>query len=57
MLYQPNLTAQKDLFYENTGGRFRDITAQAGTGLQAERAGRGLAVADFDNDGRLDVAI
>jgi enediyne biosynthesis protein E4 len=57
-LYQPTLSyAQRDLFYENAGGRFRDITAQAGPGLQAERVGRGLAVADFDNDGRLDVAI
>jgi enediyne biosynthesis protein E4 len=57
-LYQPTLSyAQRDLFYENAGGHFRDITAQAGPGLQAERVGRGLAVADFDNDGRLDVAI
>ena len=57
-LYQPNLAyAQKDLLYENAGGRFRDVTAQSGSGLQAERVGRGLAVADFDNDGNLDVAI
>ena len=57
-LYQPNLSyAQKDLLYENVGGRFRDVSAQAGPALQTERVGRGLAVADFDNDGNLDVAI
>ena len=57
-LYQPNLTyEQKDLLYENIGGRFRDVTAAAGAALQATRVGRGLAVADFDNDGFLDVAI
>jgi hypothetical protein len=57
-LYQPNLSyAQKDLLYENVGGRFRDISAQSGPALQAERVGRGLAVADFDNDGNLDVVI
>ncbi len=57
-LYQPKLTyAQKDLLYENLGGRFRDISAQAGPALQATRVGRGLAVADFDNDGSLDVVI
>ena len=57
-LYQPNLTyAQKDLLYENIGGRFRDVSAQSGPALQAERVGRGLAVADFDNDGNLDVVI
>ncbi len=57
-LYQPNLSyAQKDLLFENVGGRFRDVSAQAGPALQAERVGRGLAVADFDNDGNLDVVI
>jgi hypothetical protein len=57
-LYQPNLSyAQKDLLYENVGGRFRDISAQSGPAMQAERVGRGLAVADFDNNGTLDVVI
>jgi hypothetical protein len=57
-LYQPNLTyEQKDLLYENVGGRFTDISAGSGPALQAPRVGRGLAVADFDNDGYLDVVI
>jgi len=57
-LYQPNLSyAQKDLLYENVGGRFRDISAQSGAAMQADRVGRGLAVADFDNNGTLDVVI
>jgi enediyne biosynthesis protein E4 len=57
-LYQPNLTyAQKDFLFENVGGKFRDVTARGGPALQAERIGRGLAIADFDNDGNLDIAI
>jgi hypothetical protein len=57
-LYQPKLTyEQKDLLYENSGGRFKDIAAASGPALQAARVGRGLAVADFDNDGYLDVVI
>ncbi len=57
-MYQPALTyAQKDLLYENAGGTFRDVSARGGPALAVERVGRGLAVADFDNDGSLDVAI
>jgi hypothetical protein len=57
-LYHPTFTyAQKDLLYENLGGRFRDVSARGGPALQAPRVGRGLAVADFDNDGHLDVVI
>jgi hypothetical protein len=42
---------------ENGGGQplFRDATAQAGPGFAAEHAHRGLAVGDFDDDGRLDI--
>jgi hypothetical protein len=57
-LYQPSLTyEQRDLLYENVGGRFADISKEAGAALQVPRVGRGLAVADFDNDGNLDVVI
>jgi hypothetical protein len=57
-MYQPALTyAQKDLLYENVGGRFRDVSGQSGPVFKVDRVGRGLAVADFDNDGDLDVVI
>jgi enediyne biosynthesis protein E4 len=57
-LYHATFThAQRDLLYENLGGRFRDVSSEAGPGLQIARVGRGLAVADYDNDGSLDVVI
>src|SRR5262249_20248754 len=49
---------QSTLLFENLGGRrFRDISALAGEALSRPIVGRGLAVGDFDNDGRLDVLI
>jgi hypothetical protein len=57
-LYQPDVSyAQRDLLYENVGGRFLDVSDRGGPGIRAERVGRGLATADYDNDGDLDVVI
>ena len=44
---------QKKKFYKNLDGHtFKEMSAQAG--VDNDKDGRGLAVADFDNDGRLD---
>jgi hypothetical protein len=57
-LYNPRLAyRQKDLLYENAGGRFRDVSAASGPAFQIEHVGRGAAVADYDNDGDLDIAV
>lgn len=34
-----------------------DISARSGPALQVTKIGRGLAVADYDNDGRLDLVV
>jgi hypothetical protein len=39
------------------GRRFEDVSAQAGPDLQQAGFHRGTAFADFDNDGRVDVAV
>ena len=38
------------------GGRFRDVSAQAGAYFRARHVGRGLASADYNNDGKPDLA-
>src|ERR1700749_1520724 len=43
------------LYHNNHDGTFTDITA--GSGLDVEMYGMGVAVADYDNDGREDIYI
>src|SRR5262249_41979318 len=46
---------EKKRLFHNLGGRFRDEAARHG--LDSTRDGRGVAVADFDDDGRLDLFV
>src|SRR5205814_367922 len=43
------------LFLGDGKARFREVSAQAGPYFQQPRVGRGLACADYDNDGRPDL--
>ncbi len=46
------------LLYHNQGnGTFADISANSGTGIATRSAGRGLAIGDLWNDGRLSAVI
>ncbi len=46
------------ILYHNNGNKtFTDISAQAGPGITAVHAGRGLAVGDLWNDGRISAVI
>ncbi|MBM4355448.1 MAG: CRTAC1 family protein [Deltaproteobacteria bacterium] len=49
---------EQDLLFLGDGkGSFRDVTDLAGEWFQIKRLARGAALADYDNDGDLDVAI
>ena len=49
---------QPTLLFHNDGGhRFTDLSQTAGPVLQRPIVGRGLAVGDFDNDGRVDALV
>src|ERR1035437_812454 len=58
-LYDPQRSyKQSDLLYQNIGGgRFKDVSAESGPAFRIKHVGRGAAVADFDNDGDLDIVI
>ena len=45
------------LLFQNSGGRFKDVSQQSGPVFAKPLAARGLAVGDLNNDGALDVVI
>ena len=57
-LTQPDVSYLEPLvMMRNSGGRFTDVSSQLGEGFGVPRAARGAAIADFDNDGFLDIAV
>jgi hypothetical protein len=54
----PNLHYREPmLLLRNTGGSFVDVSADSGSVFRQPWLGRGLAVGDIDNDGRVDVVV
>ena len=49
--------AQPPHLFINEGGRFREAAAEAGPAFAQPRVGRGLACADFDRDGDVDLLV
>ena len=49
--------AMRPQLLKNRGGRFEDVSGDAGTYFSRDWLGRGMAAADFDNDGDLDLLI
>jgi enediyne biosynthesis protein E4 len=45
------------LLLHNTGRKFEDVSAKAGSVFQQAWVGRGLAIGDIDNDGRVDAVV
>jgi len=54
----PNLRYREPmLLAHNTGHGFADVSAEAGSVFREAWVGRGMAVGDIDNDGRLDAVV
>jgi hypothetical protein len=54
--------AQRKLLYHNISSpagsrRFEDVSTSAGPGIELLSSSRGVAFADYDNDGRIEIAI
>ena len=50
-----NITGQTDSFFRNEGAYFSDATGELGLALTGRYTRWGVVLADFDNDGRLDL--
>jgi hypothetical protein len=55
-VYHAPFAQEAQLYLGNGRGRFREVSAQAGEYFRQRYVGRGLACADYDNDGRADLA-
>jgi hypothetical protein len=56
--YTPAVSYRQPLrLFQQTDGHFRDVSTEAGSAFQDAFSARGLAVGDYDNDGRLDVLV
>lgn len=49
--------AQSNRIFHNRSGHFEDVTDSAGSDFQQPAMHRGVVFADFDRDGRIDVAV
>lgn len=57
-LTSPNLRYREPmLLAKNTGHGFADVSADAGSVFREAWVGRGMAIGDIDNDGRLDAVV
>jgi hypothetical protein len=56
--YSPVVTYRQPMrLFRRENGHYRDVTAEAGPAFAEPRASRGLAIGDFNNDGRVDVLV
>ena len=57
ILYKAPYEQPAQFFLGDGPGHFREVSDQAGEFFREKRVGRGLAVADYNNDGRADFAV
>ena len=56
--FSPRMYEEPNTVFRNLGnGKFRDVSATAGSDFQIPGAHRGLAFGDLDNDGRMDAVV
>ena len=53
----PGTYRQRIQMLRNSAGHFYDVSAASGTGATVPIVGRGLAIGDYDNDGKIDALI